>query len=289
MHYIRKLETSGVCVALLFKKSKFIISNLSFILFQLMVFKMIIKRLKKMLKPIYTKWILLGDYYYDFQKFVRTSAEFNHKNSKNSLEASMTMKYHAIEKALTLPSPRPGFGQIRIKQLLMETDQYYNIYGYSDFLKIVIDSLFTYVKFHTENQVKDIPILNEIEEQISKIGEYKKETSKIGGISLITKTDIIEIVNNFNFESFISKRYSIRDFSKKDVTIDKIETAIKLAIRAPSACNRQPWRVHFFQGIQKNEILKHQNGNRGFSDSINAVLLITGITSSFFTLKGYRL
>ena len=54
-----------------------------------------------------------------------------------------------------------------------------------------------------------------------------------------------------------------------------------IAGKSPSACNRQAWKVYVFKDKKKDLILNHQNGNRGFRDSIDTVLLITGLTSSF--------
>lgn len=53
--------------------------------------------------------------------------------------------------------------------------------------------------------------------------------------------------------------------------------AIKLAQTAPSACNRQPTNVHIITDYSMiQQCLSMQNGNRGFGDLADKLLIITG-------------
>ena len=105
---------------------------------------------------------------------------------------------------------------------------------------------------------------------------------KNGGVTRITKKDLLKTLNNFDFKTFSEVRYSIRNFDENySVPIEIIKKAILIAGKSPSACNRQAWKVYVFKGLKKDLILNHQNGNRGFRDSIDTVLLIVGLTSSF--------
>ena len=57
---------------------------------------------------------------------------------------------------------------------------------------------------------------------------------------------------------------------------------MRSAIRTPSVCNRQPWRVHAYYDRETIEkVLECQNGNRGFGQLIPCVLLVSVDLSCF--------
>ena len=55
-----------------------------------------------------------------------------------------------------------------------------------------------------------------------------------------------------NFLELAKKRYSVRDFSSKEVEEEKLNYILEVARLAPSACNRQPWK---FFVIKNKELL----------------------------------
>jgi nitroreductase len=50
------------------------------------------------------------------------------------------------------------------------------------------------------------------------------------------------------FRQVLEQRASIRDFTEQEPDIDEIEEVMKLAARAPSSKNTQPWRVDLVRG-----------------------------------------
>lgn len=83
-------------------------------------------------------------------------------------------------------------------------------------------------------------------------------------------------------EKFFLTRYSVRDFADKRVDGDLVTRALRLAAKAPSACNRQPWHVYRVEEKGKiKEVLSHQNGNRGFGDSVPYLLVIASDLRAF--------
>lgn len=74
----------------------------------------------------------------------------------------------------------------------------------------------------------------------------------------------------------VTSRHSIRWFSDEKINEDTVKEAIRLAQYTPSACNRQGWQT-ILVSDQKTivEILKNQNGNSGFGDRIQKLLLVT--------------
>ncbi len=84
------------------------------------------------------------------------------------------------------------------------------------------------------------------------------------------------------FPEFSQSRHSVRDFDPSvEIDISRIQNAIELATTAPSACNRQPVRVHVISDkALLSECLKIQNGNRGFGHLGNKLLIVTAKVSS---------
>jgi nitroreductase len=225
--------------------------------------------------------IIVG-FFYDTVKFIRTSSSLNPKKTKLKLQAILIRQYHGIEKALSLPHPRKGFGIGLIGHLMDNTEEYYRRFGYDSIVSIVLDNLSEYINFN--KTYSEVPY-KELELKIIKLRdliiEYNLGVDFIGGKKEINKVDIDNVISQFNFKEFSDLRYSIRDFAKGDVSPDLIKEAVKIAMKTPSACNRQAWKVHVFKGESMAHVLNYQKGNGGFRDSINTVIMVTGLTSSF--------
>jgi nitroreductase len=66
-----------------------------------------------------------------------------------------------------------------------------------------------------------------------------------------------------------------------------IKQAVSMALTTPSVCNRQAWKARVFSDSKKNEILAMQNGNRGFTELIDTVIIVT-CDLDCFTSDGER-
>lgn len=85
-----------------------------------------------------------------------------------------------------------------------------------------------------------------------------------------------------HFEAFVKCRHSIRNFSSLPVEDAEIFKALLISRHSPSVCNRQGWLVHYYKDKSKiQEILSYQNGNAGFTNSINKLLIVTGSIKAF--------
>lgn len=84
------------------------------------------------------------------------------------------------------------------------------------------------------------------------------------------------------FESFLKCRHSVRNFSDVPVDDGVIMKAISISQNTPSVCNRQGWFVHYYNEKNKiRELLSFQNGNSGFTDSVDKLLIITCSVKAF--------
>ena len=87
-----------------------------------------------------------------------------------------------------------------------------------------------------------------------------------------------QILDNsqFPFKKFSDSRSSIRDYSETMVDSNLILEALNIAKNTPSACNRQPWKVHIISNKKFiNDILTLQNGFKGYGENLRTLLLIT--------------
>ncbi len=73
------------------------------------------------------------------------------------------------------------------------------------------------------------------------------------------------------FYSIVSRRKSVREFSKKDIAPEKIERLMRTLQRAQSAANRQPWHFIILQG-EYREALNEVFTKEGFKDAPVAVV-----------------
>lgn len=221
------------------------------------------------------------DYMYDFLRYIKYSASLL-KNDQSSLKSFIIREYHAIEKGLALPDPRPGFGKKRILELINKVEFYIQTYSIDLVVQNTISALIEYLHFNQQKNYEDELINKRINSLLTNKNLDNK--NKRGGTKIIFKKDIIDSID-FNFGKFVRTRYSIRDFSSVPINNNDILDAIEIARFTPSACNRQPWNVHFIPKENSEFIkivLSLQNGNKGFTESISSLLIITGRISSFF-------
>jgi nitroreductase len=89
------------------------------------------------------------------------------------------------------------------------------------------------------------------------------------------KEEILEKAK-LSFDKLALSRISVRDYSPIEVDDNLIYDSINIAMKTPSVCNRQSWRVHF---IKDKELLSKtvsiQGGFTGNGFNLRKLLLIT--------------
>ena len=78
-------------------------------------------------------------------------------------------------------------------------------------------------------------------------------------------------------------RHSVRQFSEQTIDVSDIEKAVKLAMKAPSACNRQSCKAYFYRDKEVNKRLGELiAGNTGFDGEVQNYIVITSDMSAFY-------
>lgn len=230
---------------------------------------------------------LLQSYSYDCSRYVRWSSTFHQDDlmrlDQRQLDALITKEYHVVEKGLSLKEPRPGFGLGRIEKLLRYLDVYVARFEASEIVAIALNVLDSYMDFNVQYSVTNEQVGRHITKLRQQIKDWSCATNR-GGTFTVSREEILRD-GRVDLGNFFASRHSIRQFSSDSVPTEAIEATVALAEHTPSVCNRQSWRVRVYSNpTQKQELLKYQNGNRGFGDQADKVLIVTADLRAFTSI-----
>lgn len=205
------------------------------------------------------------NYYHRYRKYAFSETSCR---TLEQYEAVITRFTHTIEKGLSYENYKPGFGKRNIERLIKILNDYSLRFDTDAcFFQTALCCLKLYIKRNEECSFRDERTENQVEELLGKYGCNNK-----GGIKTVTPV----CSKNLNFAELLKSRHSIRHFSDRSVDIEIVRNAVELAQYTPSACNRQGWRTRIINNKQLMEqVLENQNGNRGFGNEFDKLLLIT--------------
>jgi len=227
------------------------------------------------------KQICNACYNYDAERFNLYSNAYNKWNNPEKLIGQIIAEYHALEKGLTMPEMRLGFGQGLLCDLIGHCNLYATRFDRNnEQLLYAISIIGEYKEEHDKNNFKIEEKL--LQSLISLLSEYK--TIVPSKQLILTKAEYFK--NTYSsFKDFSNSRHSLRNFSG-EIDVELIERAITLAQNSPSACNRQPSRVYILQDKKIIEqVLEIQTGNRGFGHFADKLLVLTAELGLFFSLN----
>jgi len=247
-----------------------------------------IQRFKKLapqpLKQLIYKFLKLkvfcSVYYRDAKRFLSHSSMVSHRGRKENLRSLIAIDYHRLEKGLALPNPKPAFGVAIVDRLVDLLMDYLSKHGPDWTIKDAVLSLNAYFERYGE----DAKLLKARERFEIILGEAYPDgiNQKVDAISFLSKEDHQKTLD-FDFASFYHSRHSIREFSDEPVCDDLVRSSIQLAMRAPSVCNRQPWKVYSLSKSEKiSKLCQIQGGSRGFADQISRLLVVAVDLSEFY-------
>ncbi len=95
-------------------------------------------------------YYLIANAIYDLSRYARYSSSFKKEKSKINQQAWITLDYHKIEKGLSIPNPRLGFGEKWIEsEFLPQLERYYSDYGFDQVVGSCVGAmLFNYERNH---------------------------------------------------------------------------------------------------------------------------------------------
>lgn len=230
----------------------------------------VVRKVKNKIKKVLGKTpekALNENYYNRYQKW--SFADGACTDGKQ-FEASITRLYHTVEKGLSYLDYRPGFGKENVEALVKSMEQYSMQYNVGKFFyQTALSVLNEYVRKNAEHGIEN----KELSKRISALPGVANGAG--GAVKFIPLS--AEELSKANYKELVETRHSIRHFSDKPVELERVENAVKLAQYTPSACNRQGWRTYIVKDKAViSEVLKNQNGNRGFGQEFDKLLIIVG-------------
>jgi nitroreductase len=208
----------------------------------------------------------LNGFCYDFYRYFKYSSWKGILNDKNSRNYHSVKIYHALEKSLSFKerNKESGWSNAFLLFDVLEYARINNDFGYHD--RAGLSTLKTFLESSSDH--KNSIILK------NKLRGFDFDSIDSHGTMNFSKVDFNKGIL-LNPENFFLSRYSLREFKNEIVKDDLIERALKLAMKSPSACNRQPWHIyHITDDKIKTEALKLQSGNKGFGEKIPNLAII---------------
>lgn len=224
-------------------------------------------------------YALARAYRYDRDRFLRFSSSVDPYASKQNLASRVTESYHNIEKGLSLPHPRPGFGAEAIRRLVDYIQAYRDMYGDDDLVRAAAGTLDAYLRFNRAAGVDEaaIPDYRSISGLLLAVGEPPS-----GGTKVLRRSDVLTAVQNVD-ERFFASRSSVRQFADEPVDEDDVVFAVRAAQKSPAVCNRQFSRVYIISSREDiRRALSIQGGARGFAESVPMLAVITTNVRNFW-------
>lgn len=244
-----------------------------------------VNRMKKILKAILPavivrrlrsalyapKMLALRVFWYDLRRFFKYAGVFNPKN-RQSLLAQIIMEYHVLEKGLTMPRRHLGFGHDVVMGLMGSINDFSRLFGTGDpQVRHAIGCVKAYYDLHVRSGF-------DMTQQREYWGGVKMFCEQHRNIPDSEQRELSSAEfyssNESAFPAFAHSRHTSR-YYEGSVDIKKITDSVSLAMTAPSACNRQYVRVCCVSDHSvRDDILKLQNGNRGFGGDADKLLVV---------------
>ena len=220
---------------------------------------------------------LAPNFWYDAMRFYRYSGINKSREFRGEQAARITMAYHQLEKGLSYAQPRPGFGVEVVARLFLAIEPYIKQHGLIAPATTALGVLQAYVAFNESVQID----MSTVKARMANISHSQADINHEGGVIAVSRQYLAD-EREAGFERFFNSRYSVRHFTGGSVTAAQITAAINIALKTPSVCNRQSWKVHAYSNkAHMQQILNIQSGSRGFGELASSILIITSNLSSF--------
>jgi len=219
----------------------------------------------------YFKWVY-PSYLYDLKRYYKYSNTVQGNASRVKLIGKIIMYYHSVEKGLTMPEFRAGFGEPNLLVLISECKTFILNYGKNDVqLQHAVMVIKEYKAVHDRLNFKLSDKLDTAIKELADLAEDLQPSIQ----KVITRDEYFKSTNA-SFEDFSHSRLSVRHYNEDEVSLEALQKAVDLSRNTPSACNRQTSHVYVYTDKEKiAAILKAQGGNRGFGHLANKLIIIT--------------
>ena len=235
-----------------------------------------IEQLKRIKRAVST-WILRvkmrrearAAFRYDRTQFMENAGAL-HLDRKAAARAEIVMGYHVLEKGLTMPRRRLGFGKGAVVHLMNLIASFERRFGADSQVAHAVGVLRAYRELHREWP-----------EPMPRLDAFLATRSDIpAAVEPHVSCAAFFAAKDAPFPEFAASRHVCRHFAGP-VPRETVEKAVEIAATAPSACNRQHARVHVVDDpVLRDRLFALQGGTRGFGADADKVLVVTADLSS---------
>ena len=194
---------------------------------------------------------------------------------------------HAIEKGLSHSNFRPGFGKTAIERLTTGMSQWLEIGGSINdpFFKSGLSAMHCYFKRHATINFDVSTVHKQFSPELQKLIAEADDT--FGGVAAASndREIIVESGHERTFLDIVYSRRSVREFTSAPVRLEDIRQAVHIASQAPSVCNRQGPRAHYFSDQQQIRALVDLQKGFGGYEKPPGLLLVTCDLTAFIHAK----
>ena len=206
---------------------------------------------------------------YDLAQFMANVGAL-HLDRRAAACAEIVMGYHVMEKGLTMPRRRLGFGKGAVVHLVNLVESFERRFGGDPQVTHAVGVLRAYRELH-----KDWP------EPMPRLDAFLAAHADTPAAAEphVSRADFFA-ARDAPFPRFAASRHVCRHFAGP-VPRGTIESAVSIATTAPSACNRQHARVHVVDSTDlRDRLFALQGGTRGFGHDADKVLVVTADLSA---------
>ena len=227
-----------------------------------------LKRIKRALKAailrVRTRREARVAFRYDMAQFMENAGAL-HLDRKPAARAEIVMGYHVLEKGLTMPRRRLGFGKGAVVHLMNLIESFERRFGNDPQVNHAVGVLRAYRELH-----KDSP------DPMPRLDAFLAARRDVSSATQphVRRADFFA-AKDPPFPEFAASRHVCRHFAGP-VPRKTVEKAVEIALTAPSACNRQHARVHVIDDpALRDRLFAAQGGTRGFGADADKVVVVT--------------
>ena len=233
--------------------------------------------LLRKVKRALSAWILRGKvrreaniaFRYDRAQFMANAGAL-HLDRKAAARAEIVMGYHVLEKGLTMPRRRLGFGKGAVVHLVNLIQSFEKRFGNDPQVRHAVGVLRAYREMHRE-----------CPDPMPRLDAFLAAHEDVPAATQphVRRVEFFA-AKDAPFPAFAASRHVVRHFAGT-VSRETVEEAVSLALTAPSACNRQHARVHVIDDpVLRDRLFAVQGGTRGFGADADKVIVVTADLSA---------
>ena len=209
----------------------------------------------------------LSDYNKD-KKIFDKNYMYSMPLTKEKLEYDMLFEIHKLEKGFAVIKNQRPFGYDKVKRIIRDIKEYEkNNFESSFAYNLAYSSLNQYIKFYEEKKWTEKDEYVFVKKFMNNHRDYQELL--VGAFDYKTE-DFLPYIKSVDYDKFLSSRRSIRNFSSKKLKDEDIKKAVNMAIKTPTACNRQMCKIYYIKSDENKKVIEKYAQGLGLFDLTNA-------------------